>query len=135
MLDDIIRHFLGSPAAEDATREITDREGLDPDQARTAVEATAKGGADAMRGLDPGALLTTLGGGGLGTLAGALGLGGGGGGSSGLPRDIERQVNAFVSERTGLSPAVASAVVAVVLPKVVAFARDALGGGETHARP
>lgn len=135
MFDDIVRSFLGSGAEDAAAQEVAAKQGLDPARARAAVRATAEGSTEVLSGLDPGAILASVGGGALGKIASSLGLGGASGATGGLPHGIERQLAAVVAERTGLSPAVASAVVAVVLPKVLAFAKDTFGGEEAHTNP
>jgi len=124
MLQQLVSQFIATGAADETIGQVTEQTGLDGDQARQAVEATAEGAADATT--DGGGIASLLGGGGLGALAGSL-LGGGTPSAGGLPPQLVQRVTQAVAQKTGLSPAIAGAVVNLALPKVVAFFQ---GGGE-----
>ncbi len=130
MIENLVQQFLGSGAFGQAVDALKGQHGLDDQQARGAVQATAEGTADAIKsGGGLGGLLGGLtGGGGLGGLAGMLG--GGGGGAGGLPPQLVDTVATFVAGRTGLDAGKARAVVGMVLPKVIEFAKSKFGGGK-----
>jgi hypothetical protein len=132
MIENLVQQFMGSGAFGQAVDALKGQHGLDDQQARGAVQATAEGTAEAMKsgGGGLGGLLGGLtGGGGLGGLAGMLG-GGSAGGAGGLPPQLVDTVANFVAGRTGLDDTKARAVVAMVLPKVIDFAKSKFGGGK-----
>lgn len=108
MLNDIVNEFLGSNAGNQLVQSITGQHGIDATKAQDAIRATAQGGAEAMKkqGLD------------FATLAkGFTGLGGG------MPNDLAKNVTDYVCKQTGLSPAIGNAIVGMVLPKLMEFAK------------
>jgi hypothetical protein len=127
VLTQLAQQFLGTGAGQQAVQEVTSQTELDPGQAREAVQATAVGAAEAATGggddaqQGGGGLLGALGGGGLGALAGAA-LGGGN-----LSASLVDPVSKIVAQKTGIAPATAKMVVAIVLPKVMAYLQ---GGGD-----
>lgn len=103
MLETIVSQFMQSGAGKDVLSQLKQR-GLDGAQAQSAVSATAEG---AMQQVSRGGV-----GGMLGGLLGGAPAGGAGGG-------LAAQVTQFVSQKTGLSPAIAQSVVGVALPKLL----------------
>jgi hypothetical protein len=126
MQSDLVQQFLGSGVAAQLIQSVSSTHGLNQQQARSAVQATAEGGAEAVKsgGWDLGTLMSGL--------AGAIGIGGQ---SKGLPQDLVQKVSAFVVEKTGLSQSIATAVVTMVLPKVIEFAKAQLGGQRPSPAP
>lgn len=100
MLENIVSQFMQSGAGKDVLSQLKQR-GLDGAQAQSAVSATAEG---AMQQVSRGGVGGMLG----GLLGGAPAAGG-----------IAAQVTQFVSQKTGLSPAIAQSVVGVALPKLL----------------
>lgn len=126
MFDDLVRQFLGSDAATKTIQAVTTQQRLTPEQAQTAVRATAEGTGEALRSgnFDLGSLAGAIGGGGgvLGGIAQSLGLGQKQ--TGGLPSGLVQQVTDYVANKTGLSAGIAAAVVTMALPKVLEFAKN-----------
>ncbi len=104
-MDQLVGQFLQSGAGADILKQLQGQ-GLDANQAKSAVTATADG---AMQQLQQGS------GGGLAGLAGNL-LGGQAGGMN--LASFAGPISQFVAAKTGLSPAIANTVVSLVLPKL-----------------
>jgi hypothetical protein len=122
MLDKLIGPFLQSAEGSELLKNI-EGQGLTRDQASAAVNATAEGVSQQQGGAQ----------GGIGALAGgALGggaLGGAGSGGGGMVNKVAQ----FVAQKTGLDPAKAQSVVAMVLPKLLNLVKGA--GKGTPAQP
>jgi hypothetical protein len=112
MLNDIVNEFLGSSDGNQVVQQLTRQHGIDATQARDAVRATAEGGAQAMKskGIDFGSFAKGFG-----------GIGGTGGG--GPASDVTKHVTDYVCQKTGLSPAIGNAIVGMVLPKLLEYAK------------
>ena len=153
MIEGLVQQFLGSGEASQVLGQLQ-QQGMSPQQAQHAVSATAEGTVQAAA---QGNLGDLLGGGGLaGALGGLMGGGGGGGGLGGLlgglgglaggapqgggspggsvggsvgalPPQLVDGIATFVSQKTGLQPAMAKTAVNVVLPKIVDFVKSKLG--------
>lgn len=137
MIEALVGQFLQSGAGTDVMNQLKSH-GLEAPQAQAAVQATAEGAAQQLGGagggglgeLAAGLLGGASGGGGLGGLAAGL-MGGGGvpaGGTGGIAA-LAGPIAQFVAQKTGLSPAIATTVVNVALPKLLEMMKGA--GGAT----
>jgi hypothetical protein len=112
MLNEIVNEFLGSNTGNQVVKSITSQHGIDATQAQNAIRATAEGGAQAMKskGLDFANVVK--------------GFGGiGGAGAGGPANDVVKNVTDYVCQKTGLSRAIGGAIVGMVLPKLLEYAK------------
>ncbi len=123
MLDQLVGPFLQSGAGAELLKNLQSQ-GLTPDQATTAVNATAEGTMQQAAG----------GGGSLASLAGGL-LGGASGG--GPINSMIAPVAQFVAQKTGLAPGIATMVVTAALPKLLSLINGKAGapGAGAEAKP
>ncbi len=128
MLEAMLDQFMKTSDGASILQSLTSS-GLSPQQAKETVTATAEGmtAQGGQGGIDLGSLATGLlggsGGGGLGQLAGMLG-GGGEASSSASAGNLDGLVGPvaqFVAQKVGIAPAMATAAVKLVLPKLSAM--------------
>jgi hypothetical protein len=126
MIDGFVKEFMSSSQGSNVLSQL-DQEGLSPDKAQEAVQATAEGAMQhgGSAGLDLSGLLSGSEGG-FGGIAGALGgMTGGAKGpaaSSGALSKLTGPVTEFVAQK-GFPRGVAEKVVSVVLPKLLEMVR------------
>ncbi len=131
MINELLETVLKSGAGAELLQQVQAK-GLPADQAAAALKATAQGvieqgGAGGLASLATGML---GGGGGLASLAGGLLGGGSGGASSAEASSLTAMVPGiaqFVAQKTGLDPAMASAVVTMALPKIAELVKSHMG--------
>ncbi len=135
MLNELVGQLLKSGTGEELLKSVQ-AHGLSADQATRAVTATAEG---AMSQLGSGSGVASavgdlLGGGGAGGLASmAAGLLGGSPGAAATGpassfASFAPAIAQFVSQKTGLAPALATTVVSLALPKLETLIRSQLAG-------
>lgn len=124
MINELLSELMGSGAGADLLKAVQEK-GLSAEQAKGAVTATAEG---AVQHAGEGGLASLaqsmLGGngGGLASLAGSL-LGGAAPTGGDATSTMATAVAGFVAQKTGIQPATAQAVVALVLPRVMELIR------------
>lgn len=119
MLEGIVKQLMSSSQGSDILSQLK-QEGLSPDKAQEAVQATAEGAEKhgGAAGFDLGGLMNGSQGN-LGSVAGALGgMTGAGSSGAGAVSKLTEPVTQFVKEK-GFPEGVAQKVVSVVLPKLL----------------
>ena len=123
MIEGLIKQFMGSSQGSSVMSELS-KEGLSPDKAQEAVQATAEGALKhgGAAGID---LSNLLGGSGgvMGSVAGALGgMGKGASLTGGTVAKLTGPVTQFLEDK-GFPHGVAQKVVNVVLPRLMEMAQ------------
>ncbi len=133
MINELISSVLKSGPGVELLKEVQAK-GLSPEQAHSALAATAEGamqqgGEGGLASLAQG-LLSGASSGGLASLAGSM-LGGGSAPAAGGLTAMVPGIAQFVATKTGLDPAMAQTIVAMALPKVLEMVKNHTDGAPT----